>query len=403
MVRQWLLGEVCGSGRDVPQSLLEASLARGRGSARIPGLHSSLFRYGRASAAISGVFGAGKIFTTAILCAFLAQVAAAKVIWVASQNEPLVAAIGHIRELLKDADEEARNKFTRLPARYLPSACPLDILYEERFKLKKKPLMCLLMTDKSTQLEMDMNYSRISSMLYHADIVVKDEAQTEGAPHEIALQSKLPFNCLLLRMGDAKQPTAAPGPSDEQRKLAGLLTRKPVGLRNLQHASTPIAILMKMNNRMELQGYRRRAFAEPSRYYPSQTPEDHVPLPFAYLCSILANDACNITWPLCSSMLDKEGLPRPGLPEPLSLSCPPYLPQGHKLGLQSGHRLQVPPSSGSRRMALSRTAPQIPWMRWPDQAALVLGTFSGIGLATTSTRIMGIARQETKTPPEAGC
>jgi hypothetical protein len=121
-------------------------------------------------------------------------------------------------------------------------------------------------------------------------------------------------------MGDSKQPTAAPGPKNEQRELAWILTRKPVGLRNEQHATIPGTMLEELDRRMEFQGYLRKAFAEPSLKRPREEPEDHLPAPFTFLCSILWKAANNITWPACASMLEKEGLPKAGKPEPLSLA-----------------------------------------------------------------------------------
>ena len=180
---------------------------------------------GRTGLAISGVFGAGKTRSAAVLLAgLLVFDPSLKLMVLTKENIAAHAVAEHLVSL--QMPDYLQEKMGRLDGYYIP----LDILPANRNQvLRQKSL--LIGCGGGFQQECSQQFSPVADWMGSIDLFLEDEGQQYGNMEEAATVARTPATCLEVWSGDHRQTPGGLKKSQEAKAFRKKLTKRPLALR----------------------------------------------------------------------------------------------------------------------------------------------------------------------------
>ena len=188
---------------------------------------------GRTGLAISGVFGAGKTRSAAVLLAgLLVFDPSLKLMVLTKENIAAHAVAEHLVSL--QMPDYLQEKMGRLVGYYEQnrkgSYTPLDILPANRNQvLRQKSL--LIGCGGGFQQECSQQFSPVADWMGSIDLFLEDEGQQYGNMEEAATVARTPATCLEVWSGDHRQTPGGLKKSQEAKAFRKKLTKRPLALR----------------------------------------------------------------------------------------------------------------------------------------------------------------------------
>ena len=188
---------------------------------------------GRTGLAISGVFGAGKTRSAAVLLAgLLVFDPSLKLMVLTKENIAAHAVAEHLVSL--QMPDYIQEKMGRLVGYYEQnrkgSYTPLDILPSNRNQvLRQKSL--LIGCGGGFQQECSQQFSPVADWMGSIDLFLEDEGQQYGNMEEAATVARTPATCLEVWSGDHRQTPGGLKKSQEAKAFRKKLTKRPLALR----------------------------------------------------------------------------------------------------------------------------------------------------------------------------
>ena len=188
---------------------------------------------GRTGLAISGVFGAGKTRSAAVLLAgLLVFDPSLKLMVLTKENIAAHAFAEHLVSL--QMPDYIQEKMGRLVGYYergrKGSYTPLDILPSNRNQvLWQKSL--LIGCGGGFQQECSQQFSPVADWMGSIDLFLEDEGQQYGNMEEAARVARTPATCLEVWSGDHRQTPGGLKKSQEAKAFRKKLTKRPLALR----------------------------------------------------------------------------------------------------------------------------------------------------------------------------
>ena len=188
---------------------------------------------GRTGLAISGVFGAGKTRSAAVLLAgLLVFDPSLKLMVLTKENIAAHAVAEHLVSL--QMPDYIQEKMGRLVGYYergrKGSYTPLDILPSNRnHVLRQKSL--LIGCGGGFQQECSQQFSPVADWMGSIDLFLEDEGQQYGNMEEAATVARTPDTCLEVWSGDHRQTPGGLKNSQEAKAFRKKLTKRPLALR----------------------------------------------------------------------------------------------------------------------------------------------------------------------------
>ena len=183
--------------------------------------------------AISGVFGAGKTRSAAVLLAgLLVFDPSLKLMVLTKENIAAHAVAEHLVSL--QMPDYIQEKMGRLVGYYEQnrkgSYTPLDILPSNRNQvLRQKSL--LIGCGGGFQQECSQQFSPVADWMGSIDLFLEDEGQHYGNMEEAATVARTPATCLEVWSGDHRQTPGGLKKSQEAKAFRKKLTKRPLALR----------------------------------------------------------------------------------------------------------------------------------------------------------------------------
>ena len=188
---------------------------------------------GRTGLAISGVFGAGKTRSAAVLLAgLLVFDPSLKLMVLTKENIAAHAVAEHLVSL--QMPDYIQEKMGRIVGYYergrKGSYTPLDILPSNRnHVLRQKSL--LIGCGGGFQQECSQQFSPVADWMSSIDLFLEDEGQQYGNMEEAATVARTPDTCLEVWSGDHRQTPGGLKNSQEAKAFRKKLTKRPLALR----------------------------------------------------------------------------------------------------------------------------------------------------------------------------
>ena len=188
---------------------------------------------GRTGLAMSGVFGAGKTRSAAVLLAgLLVFDPSLKLMVLTKENIAAHAVAEHLVSL--QMPDYLQEKMGRLVGYYEQnrkgSYTPLDILPANRNQvLRQKSL--LIGCGGGFQQECSQQFSPVADWMGSIDLFLEDEGQQYGNMEEAATVARTPATCLEVWSGDHRQTPGGLKKSQEAKAFRKKLTKRPLALR----------------------------------------------------------------------------------------------------------------------------------------------------------------------------
>ena len=188
---------------------------------------------GRTGLAISGVFGAGKTRSAAVLLAgLLVFDPSLKLMVLTKENIAAHAVAEHLVSL--QMPDFLQEKMGRLVGYYEQnrkgSYTPLDILPSNRNQVIQQKSL-LIGCGGGFQQECSQQFSPVADWMGSIDLFLEDEGQQYGNMEEAATVARTPATCLEVWSGDHRQTPGGLKKSQEAKAFRKKLTKRPLALR----------------------------------------------------------------------------------------------------------------------------------------------------------------------------
>ena len=188
---------------------------------------------GRTGLAISGVFGAGKTRSAAVLLAgLLVFDPSLKLMVLTKENIAAHAVAEHLVSL--QMPDFLQEKMGRLVGYYEQnrkgSYTPLDILPSNRNQVIRQKSL-LIGCGGGFQQECSQQFSPVADWMGSIDLFLEDEGQQYGNMEEAATVARTPATCLEVWSGDHRQTPGGLKKSQEAKAFRKKLTKRPLALR----------------------------------------------------------------------------------------------------------------------------------------------------------------------------
>ena len=188
---------------------------------------------GRTGLAISGVFGAGKTRSAAVLLAgLLVFDPSLKLMVLTKENIAAHAVAEHLVSL--QMPDFLQEKMGRLVGYYEQnrkgSYTPLDILPSNRNQVIRQKSL-LIGCGGGFQQECSQQFSPVADWMGSIDLFLEDEGQQYGNMEEAATVARTPATCLEVWSGDHRQTPGGLKKSREAKAFRKKLTKRPLALR----------------------------------------------------------------------------------------------------------------------------------------------------------------------------
>ena len=188
---------------------------------------------GRTGLAISGVFGAGKTRSAAVLLAgLLVFDPSLKLMVLTKENIAAHAVAEHLVSL--QMPDYLQEKMGRLVGYYEQnrkgSYSPLDILPSNRNQVIRQKSL-LIGCGGGFQQECSQQFSPVADWMGSIDLFLEDEGQQYGNMEEAATVARTPATCLEVWSGDHRQTPGGLKKSQEAKAFRKKLTKRPLALR----------------------------------------------------------------------------------------------------------------------------------------------------------------------------
>ena len=187
---------------------------------------------GRTGLAISGVFGAGKTRSAAVLLAgLLVFDPSLKLMVLTKENIAAHAVAEHLVSL--QMPDFLQEKMGRLVGYYEQnrkgSYTPLDILPSNRNQVIRQKSL-LIGCGGGFQQECSQQFSPVADWMGSIDLFLEDEGQQYGNMEEAATVARTPATCLEVWSGDHRQTPGGLKKSQEAKAFRKKLTKRPLAL-----------------------------------------------------------------------------------------------------------------------------------------------------------------------------
>ena len=188
---------------------------------------------GRTGLAISGVFGAGKTRSAAVLLAgLLVFDPSLKLMVLTKENIAAHAVAEHLVSL--QMPDYLQEKMGRLVGYYEQnrkgSYTPLDILPSNRNQVIRQKSF-LIGCGGGFQQECSQQFSPVADWMGSIDLFLEDEGQQYGNMEEAATVARTPATCLEVWSGDHRQTPGGLKKSQEAKAFKKKLTKRPLAVR----------------------------------------------------------------------------------------------------------------------------------------------------------------------------